>query len=143
MRGDSPYLCPQCLYKTALGVELTGPPQDRGAKPPSKNLRKAAQRQEKEMAELIGGKRQKGSGAVPSHKSDVRLKGKLRGETKLTTKKAFTLKRAVLDKIRSECVGAERPFVGLRFVNPCTMAVEDEWVIIPLEDWEHAASHHQ
>jgi hypothetical protein len=67
----------------------------------------------------------------------VRKAGELRGEAKATTKKSFTLTREILDKIRSECVGAERPFVHLKFLNPHTLASEDDWIIIPLEDWTH------
>jgi hypothetical protein len=105
-------------------------------------MRRSVKRQEMEVAELIGGRMQCASGALAGYKGDVRKKGELRGEMKQTGKASITLKREVLDKIRSECVGRERPFVGLRFVNPHTMATEDEWVAIPIEDWD-AANHHQ
>jgi len=143
LRGETPHLCQSCLIQGTQRVELEGPPQEKGARPPSRQMRKTSQKQELETAELIGGRRQKGSGALLGNKGDVRLPGVLRGEMKFTTKRSFTLTREVLDKIRSECVGKERPFVGLRFVDPDTRATEDEWVIIPLEDWEHAASHNQ
>lgn len=74
---------------------------------------------------------------MPSAKGDVRRKGALRGEMKSTEKGSFIIKRSVLDKIRGECVGAEKPFVTVRFIHPITMATEDEWVIIPIEHWEH------
>lgn len=74
---------------------------------------------------------------MSSHKGDVRKPGVLRGEAKATTKKSFILKRETLDKIRGECVGAERPFVHVMFINPHTLAREDDWILLPLEDWAH------
>jgi hypothetical protein len=143
LRGETAYVCRNCVGHMVQQAELEGPPQEWGARPPSRQMRKTSQRQEREMAQLIGGRRQKGSGALVGDKGDVRLQGVLRGEMKLTSKRSFSLTREVLDKIRSECVGRERPFVGLRFINPDTHATEDEWVVIPLEDWEHAPSHNQ
>jgi hypothetical protein len=75
-------------------------------------------RQERETAELIGGRVQKASGAMLSAKGDVRLKGVLRGEMKSTEKKSFILKRAVLDKIRSECVGGRSRFLRCASSTP-------------------------
>lgn len=144
-RCETPWLCRDC-HMTPTRTELQEPPQERGPKPPSRQRRKAVDRQERETATLIGGYKQKASGAMSSAKGDVRLKGALRGEMKSTEKASFVLKRAVLDKIRGECVGAERPFVTVRFISPLTLATEDEWVVIPIEDWEHnrhAASKHQ
>jgi hypothetical protein len=142
-RGETPWLCIEC-QQTPTRTELQDPPQERGPHPPTRSLRKRISREELETARMVGGQRQKGSGSTPSAKGDIRVKGKLRGEEKSTAKGSYTIKRAVLDKIRSECVGAERPFVLLRFRHPVTMATEDRWVLIPVEDWEHyAATEHQ
>ena len=144
--GNGPSLCPTCRRDRTLDAALESSDGPTGARPPSRQRRRAVTRQERETAKLIGGYVQKASGALSYAKGDVRLKGVLRGEMKSTEKKSFILKRAVLDKIRSECLGAEKPFLTVRFINPLTMATEDEWVVIPIEDWEHskyAAAQHQ
>lgn len=136
--GHSPSLCIACADTThILKASLEDAPKLTGPRPPSRQRRKAVMRQERQTAELIGGRTQKASGVMASAKGDVRLKGILRGEMKSTEKKSFVLKREILDKIRSECMGAERPFVTVRFIHPITLATEDEWVIIPIEHWEH------
>ena len=134
--GNTPALCTSCKGVPRRTV-LDEPPQDKGPRPPSRQRRRMVNKQERETAELIGGRVQKASGAMASAKGDVRLKGVLRGEMKSTEKRSFILKREVLDKIRGECVGAERPFLSVRFIHPITMAAEDEWVVIPIEHWEH------
>lgn len=138
--GNTPALCLRCRQGAPIRADLADAEQSAGPRPPSRRRRKAVSRQERETAELIGGRVQKASGAMLSAKGDVRLKGVLRGEMKSTEKKSFILKRAVLDKIRSECVGGEKPFLTVRFIHPVTMATEDEWVLIPIENWEHNAS---
>jgi hypothetical protein len=101
----------------------------------SPKLRKSSMRQERQIAEMIGGRTQPASGALASAKGDVRKRGVLRGELKQTSAKSFSLKRDDLDKIRSECVGREKPFFSIRFTHPVTLTTEDEWVCIPIEDW--------
>lgn len=133
------WLCPLC--ETTRGVikaDLTPPPPTKGAQPPSKRYRRSIRRHERELAEKVGGRVQKASGALSGYKGDVRKKGLLRGESKETTKNSFVLKREILDKIRGECEGSEQPFLYIRFTNPTTYRTEDEWVCIPFEDWEHA-----
>jgi hypothetical protein len=142
--ADTPWVCVSCLSKP-VQTTLVEPPAYKGG-PPSRRLRKRIRREERETAEMVGGYAQKASGALLSAKGDIRVKGKLRGEEKSTEKKSFILKREVLDKIRGECVGTERPFVMIRFRNPTTLATEDQWVVLPVEDWEHAknaTSQHQ
>lgn len=140
LRGHSPALCPHCqaVEDDTQRFELDAPPEEKGPRPPSRQLRKASQRQELETASLIGGRRQKASGACVGSKGDVRLAGVLRGEEKLTKAGSITIKREWLDKIRSECTGREKPFLHVRFINPITLAAEDDWVMIPIEDWEHS-----
>jgi hypothetical protein len=136
--GYSPFLCPACLIKNSVrDVPMYVPEKESNQKPPTRQRRKTVQKHEREMATLIGGRTQKASGALASAKGDVRCKGVLRGEMKSTVKRSFTIKREILDKIRSECTGIEKPFVALRFMHPQTLAAEDDWVLIPLEHWEH------
>jgi len=125
---------PNAVYKAMLIVEET-----KGqAAPPSKKLRKRARRTEIEIAEDIGGKAQKNSGALPWAKGDVRKKGEHRIEAKTTTRKQYVLKRSELDKIRSECGYGEKPTFIVTFINPETHRKEDQWALTPYEDW-HAA----
>jgi len=135
--GDTEAKCADCLLNRSNAAELV-PPLQPSRKPPSKRLRKMIQKEERETAALVGGRAQKASGAMLAAKGDIRVRGKLRGEEKSTSLKAFSIKRQVLDKIRSECTGSERPFVLIRFRNPLDMSTEDKWVLIPVEDWEHA-----
>jgi hypothetical protein len=136
--GYGPNVCRECLLGGCVSRQsLDDPaPQRSGAAPPTKSRRKSVQKQEREMAELIGGRTQKASGAMASAKGDVRLKGVLRGEMKSTVNASFSLKREYLTKIRSECTGRERPFLTVRFLNDRTLAPIEDWVLIPLEDWE-------
>jgi hypothetical protein len=136
--GNSVAMCPTCLMKgTTTRVTLESPPQTSGARPPGKRIRKAARRQERAVAEDLHGRTQKASGACIGSKGDVRVPDVLRGEMKCTTKKSFIVKRDVLDKIRSECVGREKPFVHIQFIHPITLTPQDEWVCIPYEHWEY------
>ncbi len=135
--GDTEAKCAQCLLQRKNAAELS-PPMPAVHKPPSKRLRKLIQKEERKTAAMVGGYAQKASGATPSAKGDIRVRGKLRGEEKSTTLQSFSIKRYVLDKIRSECAGSERPFVLIRFRNAASLSTEDCWVLIPVEDWEHA-----
>ena len=141
--GFSPTLCTACAEKGRTATVAIVSPEAPKRPPVSRSRRRAVARQEREMATRIGGKTQKASGALHYAKGDVLLRGILRGEMKSTNKKSFTIKREVLDKIRSECQGLEKPFVQVRFINPHTLATEDDWVLIPLQDWDHATSQHR
>ncbi len=132
--------CMQCLQHKRLVevVVLEG-----GAKPPSRAVKKKSRKQEQEIAEDIGGTAQKGSGNQPGYKGDVRKRGKYRIEAKLTEAKSYTIKREILDKIRSECAGLEKPAVVIDFVDR-NQTTEDRWVVIPYDDFlerVHAADH--
>lgn len=71
----------------------------------SQGQRKSA-RQEKRIANEIGGKVQKASGATIFAKGDVRKIGELRVEAKTTSKKTYKLKFLDLLKIYNEAAGA-------------------------------------
>jgi len=60
--------------------------------------------QERKLAESIGGRVQPGSGAPAFWKSDAVAQLSIRAEAKTTSKKQFTLTKAVLDKIRNEAL---------------------------------------
>lgn len=86
--------------------------------------------------EAIGGRTSKASGAMASDKSDGRLIDRIRLEAKLTYANSFRITRAVLNKIRGECVGLEEPVVQIDFNDKATGRVEDSWVVIPFHLWE-------
>jgi hypothetical protein len=111
----------------------------KGPHPPSERMRKRAKRTELEIAEDIGGKAQKASGALPWAKGDVRKRGEHRIEAKTTKTKSYHVTRKELDKIRGECAFGEKPAFVISFVNPGTLREEDKWVLQPYGDW-HAAN---
>jgi hypothetical protein len=107
----------------------------------SKARRKRVARQEAEMAETVGGRTQAGSGAVAGCKGDVRKKGLFRIECKSTENQSFSMKREILDKIRSECGRNELPALDVLFLNHTTYAEEDRWVAIPFTQFEGYAEY--
>ena len=121
-------------YQAILSYE---PPKP-GARPPSQQMRKRARRTEIQIAEDIGGKAQKNSGALPWAKGDVRKRGEHRIEAKTTKTKSYHVTRKELDKIRGECSFQEKPAFIITFVNPATLREEDKWVLQPYGDWHEA-----
>jgi hypothetical protein len=100
---------------------------------PKANKRRS-QRQERQLALDTGGRTQRGSGSLPWAKGDVRKKGKFRAECKFTRNKSFSVTRAILDKIRSECDFNETPVLDITFVDEHGRT-EDHWVAVPYEVW--------
>ena len=92
------------------------------------------------MAGLDGGRVQPASGALSGYKSDGRVPGHHRVETKWTAAESFRLKRAELSKIRGECQRLEKPAMVIDFKDKATGRTEDRWVVIPHRDWEKYAN---
>lgn len=67
-------------------------------------------------------------------KGDVLFKGKFRAECKQTRQKSFSVTRAVLDKIRSECSFDEVPVLDVEFLNPAGRT-EERFIVIPYNVW--------
>lgn len=105
-----------------------------GRRPSNKAIKRRSRRQELELAEATGGRTQKGSGALPHLKGDVRFKGKFRAECKQTRLKSFSVTRSVLDKIRSECAFDEVPVLDVEFLNPAGKT-EERYIVIPYNVW--------
>lgn len=112
--------------------EEQDPPAQRGV--PQK-LRRRAAKEEAWLAGSIGGKQQKASGALPGAKGDVRKRGVLRIESKITTTKSYRVDIELLRKIRSECQGTEKPAFIIAFVDPIHGRDEERWVLQPYEVW--------
>lgn len=125
--------CRQESPETLTVELLEAPPQKGGV---SRERKRRANKQERDLANTIGGKQQKGSGSQLHAKGDVRKKGVFRVECKSTTAQSFSMKREILDKISSECLGMERPALDVLFLNDKTLREEDRWVAIPFLHFE-------
>ena len=104
--------------------------------PNAKTIKKATMKQEQKVAEDLGGRRQKGSGALDWKKGDGRVRGKYRIENKMRFTKGITITRSDLEKIRSECSPGEVPLFEVDFANKATCKVEDQWILIPYDHWK-------
>ena len=96
-----------------------------------------ARKQEKRVAERLGGRTVPGSGSG-AVKGDVRLTGVLRLENKCTTKDAFRITRSMLEKIENAALQTgEVPAIQVEFIDEesrrilHTVAVVPEYVL----DW--------
>lgn len=96
--------------------------------------RKGVTEQEEDAAELIGGQRHVGSGALSDLKSDA-SSDEWQLEAKQTKAKSFRIELSVLDKIAREARTQERaPMVHIRFTDiPEHMVVPEDWVLISAE----------
>lgn len=101
-----------------------------------KQRRRASMRQEEKVAQLHGGHRNIGSGSVAGRKSDASIREKYRIENKFTAGKGIRVTRAELSKIRSECERGQMPVFQIDFKAPTTLKTQEQWVMVPLEEWE-------
>lgn len=137
---SSGLLCAVCLN---LGVEVTFFPQPVGTKKPTrpKRIRRLAKKQDQQvMGGLDGGRIQPASGSIPGYKSDGRVIGSHRIETKYTFAGSFSLKLTELTKIQGECWGQERPVIVIDFKEKRTGKLRSRWACIPHSDWEKYAN---
>lgn len=104
-----------------------------------KRLKKISVKQEEKLAQSHGGRRHHGSGNQTGYEGDVRVDGRYRIEAKFTTKKSYPVRRAELNKIRSECALGEVPLFVIDFKDPQTLRTEDSWVLVPRSEWEKHA----
>ncbi len=87
-------------------------------------------KQEKELAERLGGKRVKGSGSG-FDKGDVRIKGVALIEAKCTSKNSFSVTQDMLDKLENAALAqGELPVLQIEFLNnKRRVCVVPEWVL--------------
>jgi hypothetical protein len=128
---------PYCIHCNS-GIEKTVPlrPLESKQRPKASKVRRLAKKQDEKVAKAIGGRVQAASGARPDCKGDVRVYGEHRVETKYTFAQSFRVTREMLNKIRSECAGLEKPALVLDFKDKGTGRTEDSWAFIPFRDWE-------
>lgn len=117
-------------------VAILAPSPVAGAVTNAKKLRRRSMKIEDNIAEAIGGRRHKGSGALAYAKGDVRKRGRLRVESKFTQAASYRVTLADLRKIDSECSFGETPAFDITFVEPGTLREIDAWVLIPRSEWQ-------
>lgn len=131
--ADSSCVCIDCFIKHTVVIVAERLPDTPKKQTPKANKR-ASIRQEDELAAVLGGKRQYGSGNSDWAKGDVRKRGEARGEAKTTRAQSRSISRNELEKIRAECSPGETPFMSIQFCNR-NWQVEDEWIVLPIEEW--------
>lgn len=129
-------ICVACLCEKVQTLSLKMPSMTGGRIVSARRLKKLSRKQEESSAASTGARVQPGSGSIAGYKSDNRLIGIFREESKFTFSKSFSLTRAILNKIRGECVGPEEPVVNLEFRDKATGRVDDHWVMIDRHFWE-------
>lgn len=80
------------------------------------NTRKYSNKQEKNIAKKLGGKKQPNSGATPFFKGDIQTKEFLiEAKTQIEEKKSFSIKKDWLEKNKEEAFSMGRQFSALAF----------------------------
>jgi hypothetical protein len=120
----------------SIYVQLTKQSTLAAAMPNAKRVKRASMKQERRIAEELGGSRQQGSGSVPWRKGDGRVKNKYRIENKSCFSKGIRVARTDLSKIRSECSLGEVPLFQINFTDRATCRVEDQWILVPFEHFK-------
>ena len=108
--------------------------------PSRATVRASVTRQERRVAEGLGGHRQTGSGSRRGHKGDGRVEGSYRIENKMTRAESFRVTLNDLQKIRSECEGLEVPVFEVEFRDRHTLRPKEKWALVPWEIWEKLAN---
>lgn len=132
--------CEDCLRTVGeVTVHIEKPPMDTKG-PPSKRVKKASQRNERFIADSIGGRTQPGSGNQLGYKGDVRKRGQFRVEAKDSYSDQFILKLSTLHKISAECGIQEKPALIVTFVERHTHRTRERWAVVPFGQWEDMAN---
>ncbi len=84
----------------------------------------------------LGGRVQPASGSLDGYKSDGRVYGKLRIETKYTQNDTYRLDVRDLFKVAGECVDQEVPVMVVDFMEPNTTRVRGRFAIVPFHYFE-------
>jgi hypothetical protein len=101
-----------------------------------KHRRAASKIQDKKVMGALGGRVQPASGSIDGYKSDGRVYGKLRIETKFTQNDTFRLDVRELFKVAGECVDAEVPVMVVDFMEPNTARPRGRFAIVPFYYFE-------
>lgn len=142
----TPEVCLRCLDAKGVREEtlvFIAPVYNAGRRPPTKGMRRTANRREEKLAVAISGRKQPASGALPHAKGDVRRIGEWVGDDKTcrTVKKGFRITRNLVAKVRSWCKRGEKFFITIGFLDPITQRVQDEVVVIDRHTFEERIAH--
>lgn len=121
----------------SIDVRVDVPTEE--AEPPKnvrREIRRISRRQERRIADGVGGKVQPGSGSIPGKKGDVVRPGDLRIEGKFTYASQYTLRLDTMHKIASEAEGSEVPAVVVHFVDKSSGRTLEELAVLFRSDWE-------
>lgn len=131
----SPVTCGFCCgQEKKFDVELREPEVKVNRGKALRRQKKVSQEQEIEIAEELGARVQKNSGAVSGAKGDVRKKGVARIEAKYTTMNSYGLHLEDLQKIEGECAHGEKPVFVIDYQEPRTYRLKGRYAVIPFED---------
>jgi len=144
-------LCTTCMAAQEGGVERTLELEEPEVQGPNRGKalraqKRRSQRQERDLAEELGARVQKASGALSGSKGDLRKKGLLRIEAKYTEAGSYSLKLDDLLKILSECEGTEKPVLVVEYVDKGTKKMKERFAVIHFEDLKeilHAAGYNR
>jgi hypothetical protein len=136
--GDAEPLCSTCLMncdgqKTNVPMHELAP----GPAPRKKALRsnqRSSLRQELDIQEEWGARRQPGSGNQAGTKGDNRKKGELRIEAKFTQAESFSLKLDELYKIAGEATHGELAVLFIDFLTQGTGKLKDRFAVLHSND---------
>lgn len=117
------------LYLIEINFTSMGIPKRFGSNPEKPAFR-AWKRQEKEVAEMIGGRQTARSGAG-DEKGDARRQGVITVEAKSTANKSFSVTLELLEKLENAaCNRGEMPVLHIRFVDSAGRTIKDA-VVMP------------
>lgn len=101
--------------------------------------RSAGQEAERRVIKKIGAVPQPASGAFPGMPQDG-IKGKFLIQIKSTIKKSISVKREWLDSLTEDSIMRDKiPTLIVRFDDDGTIIAPEDWVAIPLSDFERIA----
>ena len=130
-------------YFLEWDISAMGQPKEKEVKPycfteGAKQIRKKVTKQEDDAADVIGGKRHLGSGAISGIKSDASSTGWQLEAKMATQRKSISVSVDWLSKITYEAaVVNKKPILYLTFANiPSDKRMEDTWVVIPKSIFE-------
>jgi hypothetical protein len=108
--------------------------------------KKSSRQQEVDIAAELAGRTMPGSGNQRGSKGDVRVKGSMRIEAKLTTAGSYSMQLADLYKIAGECAAGEKPVLVIDYLDPGTRKLRDRFAVVHFVDFKElldAANKHR
>jgi len=101
-----------------------------------KRKRHISKLQDKDVMDRLGGRVQPASGSLPGNKGDGRVYGRLRVETKYTTKTSYRLDLRELFKIAGEANELEVPVMIIDFKDGESARTLGRFAVLPFHYFE-------